>query len=81
AAPDAMARVARALGAEDGPAGLYDLLQKVGVKKSLSELGMTEAGLDKAADIAVTNPYFNPRPVTRDGVHNMLQAAYQGRKP
>lgn len=81
AAPDAMARVARALGAEDGPAGLYDLLQKVGVKKSLSELGMTEAGLDKAADIAVTNPYFNPRPVTRDGVRDMLQAAYQGRKP
>lgn len=81
AAPDAMARVARALGADDGPSALYDLLQTVGVRKSLAELGMTAADLDRAADLAVANPYYNPRPVTRDGVREMLQAAFEGRRP
>ncbi|MFY2822486.1 maleylacetate reductase [Ruegeria sp. MALMAid1280] len=81
AAPDAMARIARALGIGDAPAGLYDLLQSVGRVKSLAELGMTEAGLDKAADLAVQNPYYNPRPVTRDGVREMLQAAFEGTRP
>lgn len=42
---------------------------------------MTEADLDRAADIAVQQPYWNPRPVTRDGVRNMLQAAWEGRMP
>lgn len=81
ATPEAMARTARALGAEDAPTGLYDLLQSVGRVKSLADLGMTEAGLDKAADLAVQNPYYNPRPVTRDGVREMLQAAFEGRRP
>nr|WP_217351956.1 maleylacetate reductase [Ruegeria sp. HKCCD8929] len=81
AAPEAMGRTARALGAEDAPAGLYDLLQSVGRVKSLADLGMTEAGLDKAADLAVQNPYYNPRPVTRNGVREMLQAAFEGRRP
>lgn len=81
ATPEAMARTARALGAEDAPAGLYDLLQSVGRVKSLADLGMTEAGLDKAADLAVQNPYYNPRPVTRNGVREMLQAAFEGRRP
>lgn len=81
AAAGAMIRVGRALGAEDGPSALYDLLQSVGVKKSLAELGLSEPDLDRAADLAVTNPYYNPRPVTREGVREMLQAAYEGRRP
>ena len=81
AAPEAMARIARALDTDDAAAGLYDLLQKVGSKKSLAEMGMSEAGLDKAADLAVQNPYYNPRPVTRDGVREMLQSAFEGRQP
>lgn len=81
AAPGAMARVAKALGVSDGPSGLYDLMQVAGRVKSLKDMGMTPDGLDKAADIAVQNPYYNPRPVTREGVREMLQAAYEGRRP
>lgn len=81
AAPNAMARIARALNSEDGPQGLFDLLQIVGRVKSLADLGMTESGLNKAADLAVQNPYYNPRPVTRDGMREMLQAAFEGRRP
>lgn len=81
AAPEAMQRVARALRVSDAPQGLYDLMQQVGSQKSLREFGLTESDLEKAADLAVKNPYYNPRPITRDGVLKMLQAAYDGRRP
>jgi alcohol dehydrogenase class IV len=81
AAPGAMSRIARALGTSDGPLGIYELVQKVATKRSLAEMGLTAAGLDAAADQAVENPYYNPRPVTREGVREMLQAAFDGRRP
>lgn len=81
AAPEAMSRIARALGCENASSGLFDLLQKVGKTKTLAEMGMTKADLDKAANLAVQNPYYNPRPVTKEGVREMLQAAFEGRHP
>lgn len=81
AAPEAMARIARALGTADGPTGLHALTQRVATKRSLADMGLTTANLDAAADQAVQNPYFNPRPVTREGVRDMLQAAFEGRAP
>lgn len=85
AAPEAMARVARALGlprdAESAAAGLYDLAARLGAPVSLRELGMREEDLDRAADLAVQNPYYNPREVTREGVRELLQGAYDGRRP
>jgi maleylacetate reductase len=81
AAPDAMARVARALNASDGPDALYELMLKTANKKSLKDFGLSEAGLDKAAEMAVKNPYYNPQPVTLEGVREMLQVAYEGRRP
>lgn len=81
AAPEAMRRAARALGVEDAPSGLYELMLKVGSLRSLREFGLTENDLAKAADLAVKSPYDNPRPVTRDGILDMLRAAYGGRRP
>lgn len=81
AAPEAMAAIARALGTEDGPIGIYRLTQVAATKRSLAQMGLSEADLELAADIALQNPYYNPRPVTRDGVREMLQAAFEGRAP
>lgn len=81
AAPEAMARIARALGTSDGPKGIYDLTQVAATKRSLQQMGLSEADLDTAADIALQNPYYNPRPVTREGVRDMLQLAFEGRAP
>ncbi len=83
-APDtaeAMGRVARALGVESAPAGLFDLAQSLGAPVSLKELGMPENGLERAADLAVQNPYYNPREVTREGVRALLAAAWSGERP
>ena len=81
AAADAMARVAGTLGVEDAPAGLYDLAAGLGVRLALRDIGLTEADLDRAADIATANPYYNPRPVTRVGVRTLLDDAFHGRRP
>lgn len=81
AAPEAMARIARALRTESAAAGLYDLASRLDVPVSLASLGMREEDLDRAADLAVENPYYNPRPVTRDAVRVLLQSAFEGRRP
>ena len=81
AAPQAMARVARALGAENAPTGLFDLAQAVGAKMALSEFGMGEADLDRATDIALSNPYYNPRPIEKTAIRALLDDAFHGRAP
>ncbi len=81
AAPDAMTRVARALDCDDAPTGLFDLAVRVGAKTALRDIGMREADLEKASELATTNPYYNPRPVTREGIRALLADAFDGRRP
>ncbi|HEY4028923.1 MAG TPA: maleylacetate reductase [Caulobacteraceae bacterium] len=81
AAPEAMARVARALGVADAPQGLYDLARSLGAPVALKDIGMPESGLDRAADLAVANPYWNPRPVERTAIRALLDDAFRGRRP
>jgi maleylacetate reductase len=76
-----MRRVARALGASDAAAGLYDLEAALGTPLTLEAIGMNRPDLDRAADLAVKNPYFNPRPITREGIRALLEDAYTGRRP
>jgi len=81
AAPEAMARIARALGTEDAPTGLFDLEVKLGLKMKLADLGMKAADLERAADLATQSPYPNPAPVEKAAVRALLEAAYTGRRP
>lgn len=81
AAPEAMSRTASALGAPSAARGLFDLASSLGAPVSLRAIGMKESDLDKAADIASQNPYWNPRSVTREGIRALLQDAFDGRRP
>ena len=81
AAPDAMARIARALNAPDAPAGLWDLEQRLGLKMALRDLGMPESGLERAAEIATSSPYPNPRAVEYAAVLELLRGAFSGQRP
>lgn len=81
AAPDAMRRIARALGAHDVANALYDLEVKLGLKMKLAEIGMPEDGLARAAKIATESPYPNPRPPVYEHVLKVLEDAYHGRRP
>jgi maleylacetate reductase len=61
--------------------GLYDFARSLGAPLALRDLGLTSAQLDAAADLAVRNPYWNPRPVERDAVRALLQRAWEGARP
>ncbi|KVE88829.1 maleylacetate reductase [Burkholderia cepacia] len=80
-APDAMQRIARAIGTNDAARGLYALALDNGAPVSLKAIGMQEADLDRAADLAAANPYWNPRPIERDGLRALLQDAFDGNLP
>jgi maleylacetate reductase len=86
AAPHALARVAGALGGDAGAAEaagrLRDLAMALGAPTSLAAIGMPAEGLDQAADLTVAAVgTANPRPVDRDGLRALLQAAHEGRLP
>lgn len=81
AAPAAMRRIARALGKADVPLALYDLARLHGAPTSLRDIGMTADGLDRAADLAVSNQYPNPRPLERTALRALLQRAFDGVSP
>jgi alcohol dehydrogenase class IV len=86
AAKDAMARIARALGGDgaasaDPAGGLYDLARNIGAPLSLKDIGMKADALDEAARLATQNPYYNPRPIEYAALRQLLQNAWEGRRP
>lgn len=81
AAPEAMARIVRALGATDAAQGLHDLARRIGAPRALKDIGMPESGIDRAADLAVANPYRNPRPIEREAVRRLIARAWAGEPP
>jgi maleylacetate reductase len=81
AAPAAVAALSRALGTDDPARELWELAGRLGAPRSLRELGMAESDIPRIADLAVANPYANPRPVTRDGVVELLTCAWRGDPP
>jgi hypothetical protein len=76
-----MKRAAHALGREDGPSALYDLMLKAANDKSLRKMGLTRAALEKAADLAVGDAHDNAGLATRDEILEMLLGAYEGLAP
>jgi maleylacetate reductase len=81
AAPQAMKRIARALGTTDAALGAFELARNNGAPTALKDIGLKEADLDTALDIALKNPYWNPRPLERAPLRALLEAAYEGRAP
>jgi maleylacetate reductase len=84
AAPEAMWRIARALGGgsgDDAPAMLQDLARRLGAPTSLREIDMPADGLDRVAELAVSTPYPNPRPLERGALRDLLQRAFDGAPP
>lgn len=81
ATPEAIGRAARALGAPDAAQALFDLAKTAGARTALKDIGMPETGLDLAADLAAADPYWNPRPIEREGIRALLDDAWHGRRP
>jgi alcohol dehydrogenase class IV len=81
AEPGVMASVADALGVADPAIGIRELAETLGAPTSLSELGISEQDLDKAAEMIVDSAGYNPRPVQRAWIRQLLEDAFAGRPP
>ena len=77
---DHLAPIADALGGPVGP-GLWDFAARLKAPMALKDLGMPATGIGKAVEVAMANPYWNPRPLSRDAIEALIAAAYHGVRP
>ena len=81
AAPQALQRIAQALGSRSAPQGVYDLARDNGAPVALRDIGMKEADLQQVCDLALQNQYPNPRPLERQALMQLLRDAWAGERP
>jgi len=81
AVPEAMRRVAQALGCVDAVQGLHQLALQLSAPTRLADLGMKVWQVDQAVERACASPYWNPRPVEAEPLRRMLLNAFHGRPP
>jgi alcohol dehydrogenase class IV len=81
AAPDAMERIARAMGVANAAHGLCELAKRLGAKQALRDIGMPEEGIEHAVRATLAAPYWNPRPLEEEALRNLLTRAWNGDPP
>ena len=81
AVPERLAPIAETFGGGSAGTGLWDFAGEIGAPRSLQGIGITEADLDRAADVAVKNTYPNPRKFDRATIRELLQQAWSGERP
>jgi maleylacetate reductase len=81
AAPQAMARIERALGVKDAARGLYDLNVRLKLPTGLKDLGLQESDIAKAVEIVGAVKITHPKPVTKPDLLEVISQAYHGAPP
>lgn len=81
AVPDQLAPVADILSGDAPGPELWQFAKAMHAPLVLRDLGLSEPELDRAADLATVNPYWNPREVTRSGIRELLQSEWRGEAP
>ena len=76
-APDAMARLAGALGSNDAPEALRTLAERLRIR-TLGDLGFTAANIPEVVGKVLALKFPNPRPVDAEGVRWILERAIVG---
>jgi alcohol dehydrogenase class IV len=82
AAPHAMQRIARAIGAVDAAQGMYDLAIRLHAPISPRQIGMPQNELERCCiEVVLRNAYADPQPIEKAGLRGLLEDAYHGRRP
>jgi alcohol dehydrogenase class IV len=82
AIPQAMARIARALGRDDAAEGLYEFATEVGTPVALKDIGMREEDLEEATGLCTeVVPEDNPAKVGEAEIRQLLKDAHEGNRP
>ncbi|KAL2881190.1 hypothetical protein SGCOL_003481 [Colletotrichum sp. CLE4] len=67
---------------EDSPAGivagLNKLLRVLDISTGLKDIGMQEKDIDRVADVASDKPYWNPRPLEKVTIREIIRRAWAG---
>ncbi|SER79610.1 maleylacetate reductase [Psychrobacillus sp. OK032] len=82
-APDAMKAIASAWNtAEENLGGvIFDFILSLQAPISLKKIGMYQQDLAKATELTTKNPYYNPRPIKKEAIAELLNNAYEGKRP
>ena len=78
AIPDAIARLRRAMQADDAIGALLQLERDCTIPLALRDIGMPHEGIARAVEQAMANPYGNPRPVEAGALSDLLERAWAG---
>lgn len=81
AVPDLLAPIAALLEGDAPGQALWTFAKSLNAPTALRDLGLSEADLDKATEIALSKPYWNPREITAEGIRALLQNAWSGEAP
>jgi alcohol dehydrogenase class IV len=81
AIPHVMARLSAALGVADACVALHELNAAIGLPPGLCAIGMPQTGIERTVELALANPYWNPRPLEAAGLRALLERAYAGSAP
>lgn len=83
ARPDITKKITRALGVNTGSAGqaLFDLIQDLNAPTQLKSLNFKQEDIIKATEIALSNPYWNPRKFNSKDITSILTNAFNGVRP
>ena len=81
AVPHLLAPVCDIFGGDDPGLALHDFARAMGAPLALKELGLRAEDVAAAAELAVSKPYWNPQPVTRAAIEELLRAAWAGDPP
>lgn len=76
AAPEAMSRIAEALGADDAATGLRELNARLGIRRKLGDLGMPADGIETATERLLNEGCSNPRALERDAIRELLRRSH-----
>jgi len=76
--PDALARLRRAMQAEDAVQALVRLEHKCGIPLALRDLGMPREGITRVVKEVLASPYGNPRPLEAEALRELLERAWAG---
>ncbi|AEQ50156.1 maleylacetate reductase [Pelagibacterium halotolerans] len=76
-----LAPVADIFQSESAASGLWSFARRLDAPMTLAELGMKQSDLDRAAEIMMSNPYWNPQPLAKEDLRGLLDDAFFGRAP
>jgi len=81
AVPELLAPIKDIFASQSAGGGLWQFAKSLDAPMALADLGLTKTDLDRATEIALSKPYWNPREITHDGIRALLQDAWSGNAP